>query len=186
MNAPAIKRMTVREFLAWAEAREDARRELVRGEIVAMAPERAAHVRAKLLAVIALRAAIADGRFPCEAFAEGLAVMVDEETCDLRGGSVTRCTNCDRPVIIVEVLSPSTRGLDKTIKLADYFRIPSLRHYLIVDLTRRHVVRYSRQPDGVVTVAVARDGDLTLAPRDCRSRSPVSSGNTALGCPGGS
>jgi Uma2 family endonuclease len=38
------------------------------------------------------------------------------------------------PVIVVEVLSPSTRGIDTTVKLADYFRVSGLRHYVIVDL----------------------------------------------------
>jgi Uma2 family endonuclease len=47
MDAPAVKRMTVPEFLAWAETQESGRYELIRGEIVAMAPERSAHVQAK-------------------------------------------------------------------------------------------------------------------------------------------
>jgi Uma2 family endonuclease len=38
MNVPALKRMTVPEFLAWAETQDSGRYELVRGEIVAMAP----------------------------------------------------------------------------------------------------------------------------------------------------
>jgi len=54
MNAPAIKRMTVQEFLAWAEIQEKGRYELVRGEIFAMAPEQAEHVRAKQRALRSL------------------------------------------------------------------------------------------------------------------------------------
>ena len=42
-------RMTVDQFLAWPdEGPEGARYELVAGEVVAMAPERAAHARIKL------------------------------------------------------------------------------------------------------------------------------------------
>ncbi len=37
------------------------------------------------------------------------------------------------PVVVVEVLSPSTRGIDTTVKLAGYFLVPSLKHYLIVE-----------------------------------------------------
>ena len=40
--------MTVQEFLAWAAAQPRGRYELVRGEVVAMAPERALHNLVKL------------------------------------------------------------------------------------------------------------------------------------------
>ena len=58
MNAPAVKRMTVPEFLAWAETQDSGRYELVSGQIVAMAPERWEHVQAKQRAFRALEAAI--------------------------------------------------------------------------------------------------------------------------------
>ena len=38
-------------------------------------------------------------------------------------------------MIVVEVLSPSTRHIDASKKLAGYFRLPSVAHYLIVDPT---------------------------------------------------
>jgi len=68
------------------------------------------------------------------------------------------------PVIVVEVLSPSTRGIDTAVKLAGYFRVPSLKHYLIVDLARRHVVHYCKRPDGTVTVAVTTEGEIAFDP----------------------
>jgi Uma2 family endonuclease len=171
MNAPAIKRMTVPEFLAWAETEENGRYELVRGEIVAMASERSEHVRAKQRAFRALEDAIARTRVACEAFVEGLAVVVDDATTYLPDALV----NCGEtvapdslvapsPVIVVEVLSPSTRNLDKTVKVADYFRVPSLAHYLIVDLGRRHTLHYRRQPDEAIMVAIVKDGEIALDP----------------------
>lgn len=68
MSAPAEKRMTTPEFLAWAQTQEKGRYELFRGEIIAMAPERAEHVRAKAGAWRALDAAIRRAGAPCEAF----------------------------------------------------------------------------------------------------------------------
>jgi Uma2 family endonuclease len=68
------------------------------------------------------------------------------------------------PVIVVEVLSPSTRNLDKAVKLADYFRVPGLAHYLIIDLGRRHVLHYGRRSDGVVTVVIVKNGEIALDP----------------------
>ena len=43
----------------------------------------------------------------------------------------------ENPVIIVEVLSPGTVSTDTGGKLADYFQVPSVAHYLIVHPTRR-------------------------------------------------
>ena len=63
MTASARRRMTADEFLDWAMAQPDgARYELVAGEVVAMAPERASHARAKVAVFDALRAAVANAR----------------------------------------------------------------------------------------------------------------------------
>jgi Uma2 family endonuclease len=171
MNAPAIKRMTVPQFLAWAESQERGRYELVRGEIIAMAPERVDHVRAKRRAVNALETAIERAGVACEAFVDGLAVVIDDETI-YEPDALVNCGErivdntmiAPHPVIVVEVLSPSTGNLDKTIKLADYFRVTDLAHYLIVDLRRRHVLHYRRQPDGTIMVAIINDGEIVCNP----------------------
>jgi Uma2 family endonuclease len=171
MNAPTTKRMTVPEFLAWAETQENGRYELFRGQIVAMAPERWEHVEAKQRAFRALETAIARAGIVCHALVHGLAVAVDDETSYLPDALV----NCGepgapdslvapRPVIVAEVLSPSTRNLDKTVKVADYFRVPSIAHYLIIDLGRRHLLHYRRQPDGTIMVAIIKDGEIVCAP----------------------
>ena len=171
MNVPAIKRMSVPEFLTWAETQEDGRYELIRGKIVAMAPERWEHVEAKQRAFRALETAIQRAGVACQALIDGLAVAVDDATSYIPDALV----NCGepgapdslvapRPVIVVEVLSPSTRNIDKSVKLADYFRVPGLSHYLIVDLGRRHVLHYRRQPDGTILVAIVKDGEMVCDP----------------------
>ena len=48
------------------------------------------------------------------------------------------------PVLLVEVLSPSTRPVDASAKLAGYFRLPSVRHYLIADPDKRLLVHHAR------------------------------------------
>jgi Uma2 family endonuclease len=169
MNHFAVERMTVPEFLAWAEAQENPRYELIDGQPVAMAPEYSERVQAKLWAANALDAAIQRAHVACEAFVEGLAVAIDESTgyvpdalvnCGepVAGDSMT----APNPVIVVEVLSPSTRHIDTTVKLAGYFRVPSLKHYLIVDLGREHVVHYRKQADGTVTVTVITEGEIVF------------------------
>ena len=52
------------------------------------------------------------------------------------------------PLLLVEVLSPSTEGYDRGKKFELYRTIPSFREYLIVHQDRHHVEHYSRQDDG--------------------------------------
>ena len=77
MNALAREKMTVDEFLAWADGREG-RWELADGVPVCMSPERVAHVETKFSAGSALKAAIKKAGLPCEAFIDGLAIRVDQ------------------------------------------------------------------------------------------------------------
>ena len=68
------------------------------------------------------------------------------------------------PLILVEVISPGTRKVDTTQKLGDYFRLPSVRHYLIVNTSRRSVVHHERVEDGGVRTRIAAGGLLALEP----------------------
>jgi Uma2 family endonuclease len=52
------------------------------------------------------------------------------------------------PVLIVEVLSPSTEAYDRGRKFSAYQSIASFQEYLLVAQDRPHVTRYLRQPDG--------------------------------------
>ena len=55
MASAPLKRMTVDEFLVWAEAQAEQRFELVRGRPLAMSPERARYAEAKAEIYVALR-----------------------------------------------------------------------------------------------------------------------------------
>jgi Uma2 family endonuclease len=57
-------------------------------------------------------------------------------------------------VIVVEVLSPSTQSVDSGEKLADYFRVASIQHYLIVRARRREIIHHWRFGDKIVSKAV--------------------------------
>lgn len=52
------------------------------------------------------------------------------------------------PLLIVEVLSPSTEGYDRGRKFESYRTMESFREYLLIHQDRRHVEHYSRQDDG--------------------------------------
>ena len=57
----------------------------------------------------------------------------------------------DEPVVIVEVLSPSTRRVDLTEKKDAYLTIPSLMVYLLVEQDQPAVEVFRRTPQGFAT-----------------------------------
>jgi Uma2 family endonuclease len=136
-----------------------------------MAPERATHVRMKYRIARLLDDAITRAGLPCEMFIDGMSVQVDATTsyvpdvlvrCGVPlAGETLRVTD---PLILVEVLPPATLGVDTGMKLADYFRIASVRHYLIVRPETRTVIHHGRDDAGAITTRIVRDGALTLDP----------------------
>ena len=172
MTVPASTRMTADELVPWAMAQpEGCRYELVAGQVVAMAPERASHNEGKGNVYIALRQAIRAAGLPCRACTDGMAVRVDADTV-YEPDALVRCgerlgpdvVEVVDPVILVEVISPSTHKVDTTQKLGDCFRIPSVRHYLIVNTSRRTVVHHERLADGIIRTGLAAAGSLALDP----------------------
>lgn len=176
MNAlaqPRPPRMTADEFMAWAIESPDGgvRCELVGGEIVGMAPERLAHARVKAQAHRSLADAIKREGLPCEAVPDGVAVQVSADTV-YEPDALVRCgprlpgdtVRILDPVVVVEVLSPSTRAHDAGAKLADYFRMPSVRHYLLADTKTRTVIHHERADDGSIATRIVRDGAVRLDP----------------------
>jgi Uma2 family endonuclease len=164
--------MTVDEFLAWLDQGPDGMRyELVAGRPVAMAPERAGHARRKAQLWLALRDGIEAAGLPCEALPDGMTVKIDEHTA-YEPDAVVHCEQAladdavivPTPIIVVEVLSPTTRARDAGAKLADYFRLSSVRHYLLVQTERRTVTHHRRGDDGDIRTRIVTAGSLQLDP----------------------
>jgi Uma2 family endonuclease len=172
MNATTVAPLTIPAFLAWRERQERGRYELVDGEIVAMTFESAAHASAKAQTWRALAEAIGRRGARCEAFVGGLGVAIDARTVYLpdalvnEGGRIApNAMLAPAPVVIVEVLSPSSRHIDKSVKLVGYFRLASLVHYLVVDLDRRTVLHYRRQgADEPILLRIVTEGAIRLDP----------------------
>jgi Uma2 family endonuclease len=68
------------------------------------------------------------------------------------------------PVILVEVISRSTRRFDATVKRDGYFSLPSVCHYLIVDPKGPPIIHHSPQPDGTILKSEMHEGTLALSP----------------------
>jgi Uma2 family endonuclease len=164
--------MTSDEFIAWVmDQPEGQRYELVAGEVVAMAPERWAHATAKFHIARRLAEAVERGGLACDVVSDGMAVEVDEAT-SYEPDALVRCgpklpantVKLTDPMIVVEVLSPSTRARDLSEKLIDYFRLPSVRHYLIARTEDRVIIHHARNPDGTLLTRIVRDGPIPLDP----------------------
>jgi Uma2 family endonuclease len=140
---------TVAEFEIW-HARQPERWEFIRGEPRMMAPASMRHSIIKRNVGFALQAALAPRG--CEALVDGPQILTDEISAipDV----VVTCAALDlttpviaEPVIIVEVISPSSEQNDTGLRWLAYRTIPSLRHYLVLSQDQRLVQIHSRAGD---------------------------------------
>jgi Uma2 family endonuclease len=172
MNVALRRALTVPEYLAWGSTQCKLQRtELINGQIVAMSPERADHNRTKARIYVALATAISTAGLDCEAFTDGMTVPIDPHTAYEPDGAI-HCgepippnqMTVPAPIVVVEVLLPSTAHTDTSAKLVGYFKVPSVRHYLVVDPDARAVTHHARSSDGTILAQTLRTGSLRLDP----------------------
>ena len=68
------------------------------------------------------------------------------------------------PVIVVEVLSPSTRRIDLSVKLVDYFRVATIAHYLIVYPEKPRIIHHARAAENTILTRIVNKGGIELDP----------------------
>lgn len=168
-NAPK-HRMTVDEFLVWAEA-QPGRYELHGGEVFSMAAERSAHAEMKFAVQSALQAGIRKAGLPCFMLPDGMTVRISNDTAHEPDALVycgpklpANAIEVPNPIIVVEVLSPSTRRIDASKKLGGYFSLQSLHHYFIVDPDGPPLIHHQRQGDGTILTRLVSEGILRPDP----------------------
>jgi Uma2 family endonuclease len=148
MAEPAEKPTTVDEFLRWDDG-TDTRYELIDGRIAAMAPPSRLHG-----AVVMNVGSLINGRMrdraPCHAVSEAGIVISDNRRW--QADVVLTCQRMESssvaPILVVEVLSPSTRGRDLADRLPDYKDLPSVTEIWLIDSERRWAQIWWREPDG--------------------------------------
>jgi len=162
--------MSAEEFLAWSQT-QAGRYELAGGEVFAQASERAAHAKTKMRVAIALHDAIRRKGLLCHALPDGMAVRIDADTVFEPDAQVycgpelpPDTIIVESPVIVVEVLSPSTGKNDALGKLAAYFRLPSVAHYLIVSPDQKLIFHHARGEGATILTRIIRDGSISLDP----------------------
>jgi Uma2 family endonuclease len=102
---------------------------------------------------------------------DGMTVCIGEPTAYepdalVYGGTKLSASDIEppTPIIVVEVLSPSIRRIDASAKLAGYFRVPSVAHYLIVDPNKPLVLHHARGQGDTILTHVMTQGTVELDP----------------------
>jgi Uma2 family endonuclease len=159
------------EYFAQEEQAEQ-RSEFYEGEIFAMAGGTANHNLITLNVAASLRSALRNKS--CKAFMADLRLLVKRRQlytypdvmviCGPLQYAPGRNDTVTNPVLIVEVLSPSTEAYDRGKKFEFYRTIDSLKEYVLVDQSRMYVERH--RPLGLgrweMTAFTAPDDVLAL------------------------
>lgn len=74
------------------------------------------------------------------------------------------------PVLIIEVLSPSTADYDKGAKFDHYRTIESLREYILIWQDKKRIARYTKRDDGswVLNDFIGEEAEIELTSIECR------------------
>jgi Uma2 family endonuclease len=166
MPSTAEKLMSLDEFLDWE--REQAERHEFDGlAVIAMPGASAGHVRIAGNIAFALKQALRGTG--CEAFGSDMKVIANGNvrypdvsvTCRPIGDDEDRILE---PIVVIELVSPSTEQIDRGRKKFDYFATPSVRQYAIVEQDERRIDLYTRaEAGGWINEVISGDAGLKLS-----------------------
>lgn len=165
-----LQKMTMAEFLAWEEEQPE-RHEFYRGETFAMVGGTLRHNRV----ILNLASRISDhlDGTGCQVFAESVKVQIAEGI--LYPDVLVTCSKAEAgdekiitdPKLVIEVLSPSTKGYDRRDKFILYRSLPSLHQYALIDpVDRRVEVHTLAGEDTWTLVDQSKAAQLTLSSLD--------------------
>ena len=163
--------LTVAEYDRFVEAQADDRAwELVEGELVMMSNPTENHEQ--IAGNVGAPLKLAMDAVGCRSYQGGMRV---QRSSDSRGRDktrpdiVVRCgprqnqTYLTDPLVVVEVLSPSTMDHDRGGKLKFYKSLPTLRHIALIYQDQMRVEHYERTDEGWrLEVLVSPDAILEL------------------------
>ena len=164
MSSPAAQTIfTPEEYLA-LERKATLKSEYISGEILAMSGASLAHTRITADIVTELNIQLRDGK--CEVISNDMRVKTGAKGAYFYPDIVVFCGNPQfednvfdtllNPIIVIEVLSPSTEAYDKGEKFRHYQELASLQEYILVSQDRVRVGTVSPSQDAVGTNGVSR------------------------------
>lgn len=142
------------------------RHELVAGRVYAITGGSVYHNRITLAFASVLRHKL--GKRPCDVFIADMKVRPQQafyyldlmEVCDPQDQAPYTKTS---PLLIAEVISPTTRSIDEREKRSAYLGLQSLRKYLLIEQDRAEVPVIRRLDDATwAEEAYGLDGELRL------------------------
>lgn len=151
MASVPVVRLTEEQYLA-IERQAETKSEFHDGQMFAMAGGSGSHSHLAMKACSLL-----EGRVPpgCTTLNSDMRIRVAATGLNTYPDGSVVCGEWDpgsdfveNPVLIVEVLSPSTEAYDRDKKFEAYQMIPSLREYLLIHQDRRRVEHFSKLDDG--------------------------------------
>jgi Uma2 family endonuclease len=164
MNVALRKAMTIADFLAWEEGQE------LRWEFDGFAPEamtsgtwRHGAIQTNLIAVLHR---LLRGK-PCRPSGSDVKILVRGSirypdafvVCSPVGPSATVVTD---PVVVFEVLSPSTASTDFGDKNEEYRDTPSIQRYVLLDQDRQRATVFARVDTDWIGHIVSGDATLEM------------------------
>ena len=146
---PDRTHMSVEEYLALDRSSVDAKYEYIDGQVYLMAGGSFNHSTISSNVLSLLRSRLRRG--PCHAYNSDVRVRISASRYVLPDVSVS-CHPSDQgtgdimkhPHLIVEVLSPSTRGYDRWKKSILYRTVPTMEECVLVDAEQHFVEVYRR------------------------------------------
>jgi Uma2 family endonuclease len=150
--APAYgkNKISIEEYLQM-EKESPVKHEYYKGEVFAMAGAGARHnvIFSNLFREVAVKL---KGK-PCQPFGSDMRVHIPENTLftypdiSIFCGDIIQSPEDEdtiiNPIVIIEILSPSTKDYDRGDKFQLYRQIPSLKDYMLVDAAAIHVEVFS-------------------------------------------
>lgn len=164
MSVAMPKPMTLEEFLAWEEGQE------LRWEFDGFAPVAMTGgtveqglIQANLIS--ALHARLRGG--PCRALGSHVKIAVAgsiryPDALVICAPTPRGATVITDPVVVFEVLSPSTASVDRIVKNQEYRDTPSVRRYVMLEQDRPGATIFSRNGDDWVGHVLAGDAVMAL------------------------
>lgn len=167
MAKPALKPLSIAEFLTW-ESGDDRRYELEDGIPAAMAPASESH-QILIISIGRRLSEALDSRPPCTVRGEaGITPVGDPHTYHQVDLAVT-CRPAApgeavvaEPLVLVEVLSPTTEDKDRKVKLPDYRGIGSVAEVVLIDSQRMYCEVHRRFDGDRWLVDLLREPDAVL------------------------
>jgi Uma2 family endonuclease len=156
--------MTPDEFLSWELDQTD-RHEFVGGEVFAMAGGDDRHARVTLNVAGAVNLHLRGSG--CRTYSTDMRLSVDALGSYFYPDVMVTCSATDHaqrqakrePVLVVEVLSPSTRHHDRGEKSFHCRQLPSMREVVLIDIASRTTEIYRRQDASHWTLAQSAQGE---------------------------